>query len=350
MTTRNTEFLDRVRPDSNVDMHVHMVSLVEDDGNYVSKQLASGVVYQYLLRNLGLANRSDRERELHYVNLLKLCAIEDGGPDLMVLLALDWVYDDAGERDKRRSHLVIANDTVFRVCREHPEFIPAASVNPRRKDALEELDRVAELGAVMLKILPNLQGFDPGDPAFRPFWRRLAEHGIPLLSHTGYEHALPSINDSFGDPRRLVPALEEGCTVVAAHCAAAGTFHKVEYFDTFVGMLPRYPRLYGDISGFASPIRRSYVEPMLTSTLRRQRVLVGSDFPIPCLPMAFLKELGLRRARELSGDPNPLRRNINLFRALGVDDEVFQRAAKVILGIDDTSQSEPRPRSRRLRS
>ncbi len=361
MTTRSTRFLDRIRPDSIVDMHVHMLSLVEEEGNYISKELQSGVVYQYLMRNLGLANRSNREREHHYVHKLKLCVMDDEPPDLAVLLALDWVYDDQGERDKGRSHLVVSNDTVLRVCREHPEFLPAASVNPQRRDAFDELERMAEAGAVALKVLPNLQGFDPANPAYRPFWRRLAELGLPLLSHTGYEHALPSISDDYGDPRRLIPALEEGCTVIAAHCAAAGTFHAVEYFDHFTGMLPRYPRLYGDISGFASPIRRTYVEPMLGNSLRRRRVLVGSDFPIPCLPMVFLKELGLSKARELAFDPNPLRRNARLFRALGADDEVLQRAARVLLGLDqppaaDAGAAEadapaaPRPRSRRFRS
>ena len=30
-------------------------------------------------------------------------------------------------------------------------------------------------GAVLLKWLPSIQGFDPADPALTPFYRRLAE-------------------------------------------------------------------------------------------------------------------------------------------------------------------------------
>ena len=38
-----------------------------------------------------------------------------------------------------------------------------ASVNPTRKDALDELERVAALGAVLNKVLPNAMVFDPAD-------------------------------------------------------------------------------------------------------------------------------------------------------------------------------------------
>ena len=314
-------------------MHVHHVGIRRDEGHYLSQSLRHSVVYRYLLRNMGLASDADDEAlEAAYTGLLVRHAHEEGAPDKSVILALDWVYDEDGERDEARSHMVVSNEAVFELCRAHERLLPAASVNPARKDAIEALEEVWRQGAVLIKLLPNLQGFDPADPRFRPFWRRMAELGLPLLSHTGYEHALPTINDDYGDPARLTPALEEGCTVIAAHCAAAGRFHQVEHFNRFVGLLHRYKRLYGDISGFASPIRGGYLAPMLASRLRRSRTIFGSDFPIPCMAGAFIRDLGLARTRALQRDPNPLRRNLHLFEALGVDEEITRRGARLLLG------------------
>ncbi len=331
----------RIKPTDVIDMHVHLVAMDEGRGNYLSPKVRKGVVFQFLSRTLGLRADNDRGMEALFIQKLVEMIEAPGAPDKAVILALDGVYDEQGKPDKSNNHMVISNDSVFALCERHSKFLPAASVNPARADALEALEEVAERGAIMIKFLPNMQGFDPEDPRFVPFWERCAELGLPLLFHTGYEHALPSLNEAWGDPLRLVPALEAGCTVIAAHCAAAGRFHKIEYFNHFVSLLARYPRLYGDISGFASIIRASYLEPMLTGTLRRRRILFGSDFPIPCLVEPYVAQLGLRTTMALRKDDNPLRRNRRLFEALGLGDEIMTRAARLFLGQDQIQDPSP---------
>jgi predicted TIM-barrel fold metal-dependent hydrolase len=341
-------FRARISPQDVIDMHVHLVAMDPRQGHFLSPKVRRGVMFHFLRRVLGLKGETDGDLEEDYWQILARSMGEEGAPDKAVLLALDGVYDEHGEPDVANNHMVISNEAVFALCEAHPRFLPAASVNPMRADAMEALEAVAAQGAVMLKFLPNLQNFDPEEERFRPFWRRCAALGLPLLFHTGYEHALPSLNEDWGDPLRLIPALEEGCTVIAAHCAAAGRFHRYEYFNHFVSLLPRYPRLYGDISGFASPIRASYLEPMLAIKARRRRVLVGSDFPIPCVVEPFVGKLGMRRTVALRLDGNPLRRNRDLFEALGMDAPIMTRAARVLLGQDEAPVLAPEPGRRRL--
>jgi uncharacterized protein len=338
--------LATLQPHHVVDMHVHLIANDRDAGSYISPTLRRSVTYQFLVRSLGLGSVSDEDLAKVYLDQIQSWATATGGSDRYVLLGMDWVYDADGVVDEARSHLVVNNDAVFDACDGCDRFLAGPSINPQRADAIEALEDVAGRGAALIKVLPNMQGFDPADPAYLPFWTRIRELGLPILAHTGYEHALPSLNEDFGDPRRWSNALDAGCTVIGAHCAAAGKFHREEYFNAFTGMLSRYPRLYGDVSGFASPIRSSYLKPMLSSALRRRRLLVGSDFPIPCLPGPFVRQLGVRTVAQLRLDKNPLRRNRLLFESLGLGDEIMTRAAKVLLGVDTAPQPRPRRRSR----
>ena len=89
--------------------------------------------------------------------------------------------------------------------------------------AFDPLVAFAADGAVLLKWLPSVQGIDPADPRHRPFYRRLAELRLPLLSHTGAEESFTGADNALADPERLRLPLEEGVTVIAAHCAANGT-------------------------------------------------------------------------------------------------------------------------------
>src|ERR1043166_10189578 len=75
-----------------------------------------------------------------------------------VLLALDGVYDAGGNLDMKRTDFLISNAYALEVARKRPDrFLPGASVNPQRRDALDELERAAAGGAAPVKILPNAQ-------------------------------------------------------------------------------------------------------------------------------------------------------------------------------------------------
>ena len=129
-------------------------------------------------------------------------------------------------------------------------------INPKRRDAIDELECCAEAGAQVLKIHPPIQDVDPVEGRFRPFYRRIAEHGIVLMVHTGMEPAPGIVGHMFSDPARLAPALEEGCTVITAHAGMGGVFdNKRDYqhfFPNLVRLMRRFPNLYCDTSFIAS--------------------------------------------------------------------------------------------------
>jgi predicted TIM-barrel fold metal-dependent hydrolase len=317
-----------------IDTHVHLVGLREEHGCFVHPKMMRGPVFRFLRAMLGLADVERDELDEAYADRL-VELVEDSDLDAAGVLALDGVYDDAGRLDRERTRVLVGNDYCLEVCARSDRLLPICSVNPMRRDAIEELERVAGRGAVAIKTLPNSQGFDPGDERFEPFWRRMAALDLPLLTHTSFEHTIPPIDQSFGKPERLRRALDLGVVVIAAHCASAGVAHPFrEDFDTWVEMLSTYPNLYGDISAMASPARFPYIHRVLRERRAHGRVLLGSDFPIPVMPSLFVAKLGFRETRRLSRIDNPLQRNLEVFDALGVDGAAMRRAAK-ILRLDD---------------
>src|SRR4029077_198512 len=90
--------------------------------------------------------------------------------------------------------------------------------HPHPKERVAELERCVRRGAVLLKWLPIVQNFNPADERCFPLYEILAHHKVPLLSHTGGEKSLPTLDTSVADPMRLEPALKRGVTVIGAHC------------------------------------------------------------------------------------------------------------------------------------
>jgi uncharacterized protein len=107
-----------------------------------------------------------------------------------------------------------------------------------------------------------------------------------------------------------------------------------DYFETFVEMTRRYPRLYGDNSALAactfrarpSAIRRM-VEPELAG-----RILHGSDVPVPVTgALAWAGGLiSWREWRRSAAVANPLERDAQLKRALGFGEHTFTRLASLL--------------------
>lgn len=313
-----------------IDIHVHLLGLRPEHGCLISRKLQRGPAYHLLTRAVGLGGVRREELDAAYADRI-IALAELSELDAVGVLAFDGVYDQRGRLDRRRTHLLVGNDYCLEVCERSPKLLPICSINPQRADAIDELQRVAELGAVAIKTLPNSQGFDPMAGRHQRFWREMARLNMPLLTHTSFEHTIPPLDQALGKPERLVPALCEGVTVIAAHCAGAGTAHPVrEDFDTWHAMLERFPNLWGDISAMASLSRFQYIHRVLASPLARARTVLGSDFPIPINPVVFLPQLGLREVNRLRAIGNPLQQNLEVFRALGVDDAIMRRGVDLL--------------------
>src|ERR1051325_5584475 len=206
-----------------------------------------------------------------------------------VLLALDGVYDAGGNLDLTGTDFLISNRYVLETARKRPDrFLAGASINPQRRDALDELETVAAAGAALVKVLPNAQCFDPADKRYVPFYRALARLKLPLLSHVGYEFSLAGRDQSAGDPARLQNALEEGVTVIGAHGCSQGLFFYEPHLKTVAAFVGRYPRFSLDASALTLPNRVGMLFILKRHPEFQQRLVFGTDYPLPVLSYAAL--------------------------------------------------------------
>jgi hypothetical protein len=277
------------------DVHVHLAALpTPDNGCRLSRRMLRSPLTRFLAWQQGLPLHDPETANRRYVERLEreLSASERVGR--AVLLALDGVYDGAGRLDEPRTDFLISNDHLFAVTGKSTRLLPGVSVNPARRDALEELDRCAEKGAVLVKVLPNSQGFDPADRRFVPFYAALARLGLPLLSHVGYEFSLIGRDQSVGDIGRMVPALEQGVTVIAAHGCSSGLFFRERHFPTMLELARRYPRFYVDTSALTIPNRVGALLRLRRHPELFDRLIFGTDYPLPVLAYPCLGVLDWR--------------------------------------------------------
>ena len=201
-----------------------------------------------MLRQIGLAGTSVHAHDFDecYVAHLLNC-VRTSSLDAIVLLAQDEVYEPDGTRRPDLGTFYVPNDYVLRLAGEHPEFLPAVSIHPARRDAFDELDRCLAAGAVMLKLLPNCHNVDANDPRYRKFWERMAEAKLPLLAHTGGEHTVQVINAAYADPRVLTLPLE---------CAGSRSSPRTRRREA-ASTRPRIlRRVGGDAGKISKPLRR----------------------------------------------------------------------------------------------
>ena len=314
-----------------VDFHVHLFGMGDcGSGCYISAKQKKHVNYRFFLELLDLEENGRMDED--YVDRL-VEHVRGSSISKALLYAQDCRYDDAGRPDLEASSCHVPNEYLFRVVKRHPDlFIPCASINPRRADALDELERCAEAGARAVKIHPPTQAVDPGEARFRPFYRKAAERRIIVVVHTGTEHAAEITGHEHCDPARLEAALEEGCTVVAAHSGMANSFDREDFFPTLVGMVRRHPNLYCETANLASMLRWRNVPRVLSEPEVVARLIHASDFPFPSSALVFWNRLRPRSLFSLLSEKNLIERDLRLKRALGVPAEVFERGGR-LLGI-----------------
>lgn len=307
-----------------VDCHVHVNAFHPSHGR-TSKMLLGRPSFRYLRWRMGMQG-ADEETERALVASLAAELAGATEVDAAVILAFDAVYDDDGRIDEARTHLHVENRYVIELVKREPKMLFGASVHPYRRDAVAELERCATAGAVLLKWLPITQGMNPADPRCFPLYEALAHFGIPLLAHTGGEKTLPNIDITVADPALLRPALERGVTVIAAHCGTRSAPGETCFVDGFVRMAKEHERFYGDTSALNLPTRAYAYRKLLDDPGVRAKLVHGSDWPIPPIPMPG--NHGWRGAASLLRERNALRRDVLIKRALGLtESEYWERAA-----------------------
>ena len=257
--------------------------------------------------------------------------INESSLDAVLLLAMDYPYDPSGNCLKGKAKFYVPNDHVFRLAKKYSQIIPACSIHPARKDAIEELERSVENGAKVLKLLPNCHNVDCTDNQYRPFWQKLAKLGLPFLAHTGGEFSVPVLNPKFADPRILRLPLESGVKVIAAHGAGKSGILDPDYTKDLLRMMDAFPNLFTDNSALASPNRWRTIPALLEHKIQ-SRVIHGSDFPIPVGGFGpwvggLLKRQDYLRSRKIK---NPLERDVFIKQAVGFEESTLYRLRDII--------------------
>ena len=205
--------------------------------------------------------------------------------DVMAVL-LAWDAETATGRPR------VPNELVAEAVRDHPgTFVGFGSVDPLKGDrAVEELDRIAELGLKGVKLHPSLQAFAPNEERFWPLYERCQELGLATLFHTGtsgigagqpggqgirIDLARPILLDA---PAAAFPDLQ----IIAAHFG-------YPWHLELLAMALHKTNIKIDISGWAPRYIPAEVLRDMKGRLQDQ-FLFGSDYPF-IQPKRCLEEL-----------------------------------------------------------
>lgn len=295
-----------------VDAHTHVFCWGENPGDgFMSDVTQRALLTRLLVWMTKLKRESGKTLSAKMRNML-LRHLRESSLDYAVVLAQDAVYREDGSRNDAATHFYVSNDYVLDLARECPKVLPGVSINLWRSDALQELERCHAAGSRLVKIHTAIQGVDPSLERFDPFYRLARDLEMVLMFHTGYEHSCGVVSQEYADPARLARPLDHGLTVIAAHAGTCAFFDSQDFYPSFVRMMSRYPNLYGDTAVLATSVRWFALRRLSREPERlRNRIIHGSDYPLPPARLPFLLRTGLFPSEQR----NPLDMDLRIKRA-----------------------------------
>ncbi|MDH4318239.1 MAG: amidohydrolase family protein [Desulfobulbaceae bacterium] len=337
MNKSGENFQHRADRPSIIDMHCHVAGIgAGESGCWVSPALKNNFRYTVYLKAFGVT-KDELEEQGDGLLIARLAAELNRSRhvDAAVALALDGAVGRDGTLDYDQTEVYIPNNYVQREVARHDNLYFGASINPYRPNALDLLDEVKADGAVLLKWLPSIQHIDPADKGLIPFYDKLVDLKLPLLTHTGDERSFTSANHLLADPKRLELPLQRGVRVIAAHMASRGRTNGWPDFESLLALFARYPNLYGDISSLTQINRPGHLAKVLRHTHLYPRLLYGTDMPLINTPLVspyhFLFKLPLREIRQLRGIANCWDRDVRLKLALGMPEEILTNSYDLLM-------------------
>ena len=326
-----------------IDMHVHFGCPENDKNNcYWSKDFEKTIAYYAML----IITKSIFKKVTYehiYDSTMKTIG-KSKNVAKVVILGLDQVYDESGNPHREWTHLHTPNDFVMDLAEKNNRILFGASIHPYRSDWEAEMDKCLEHKAVLCKWIPSSMLIDPTSDKCIPFYNKLAKHNLPLLCHAGPEYAIPTSKpeyDEYNNPKYLKPALDQGVTVIIAHCATPyfWIFDK-KYHDDYEEFLSLFKesetkgwKLYADISAFASILRKTYIQE-LTKKIPSEKLVYGSDYPVPISEISHDKSRNIFRniinIVKASMIKNPLDKYSYLVKNMGSDKKVFFNMGNLI--------------------
>jgi predicted TIM-barrel fold metal-dependent hydrolase len=316
-----------------VDMHCHVAGIGSGSGCFVSPQLRDNWRFRSYLHSFGVSREELLEKGDSLVgDRISESLANSKFVSKAVLLALDGVVGSDGRLDTNRTEVYVPNEFVAEMAARHTNLLFGASVNPYRTDALERLEWAKAHGAVLIKWIPPIMEINPDDPKLVPFYKKMAELNLPLLSHTGREMSFSRAEEDFGDPEKLRLPLSLGVTVIAAHVASSQTYHGERGPDRLAKLMREYPNLYADISALTQVNKPGTLKQALTRPEFSGRLLYGTDFPLVNTMLVspwYSFRLSLQQKVAVWRTRNVWDKDVLMKHYLGVPRETFERPGKM---------------------
>ncbi|HET6244863.1 MAG: amidohydrolase family protein [Bacteroidetes bacterium] len=282
------------------DYHCHILGLgTGKSGNYINPKMTSWILpFKHLKFNV-FANaagvKNIKKSDQQYVERLITLAYQI--PGKFALLALDKFYRRDGSVNTSNTMAYVPNRLVYEISKQFPNhFFPCASIHPYRKNAINQLEKWAELGVKQIKWLPNSMGMDPSDKKCTEFYRKMVELDLVLLTHTGKEEAIPVWGfQHLGNPLLYRRPLDMGVKIIMAHCAGLGRNSDLDRkpsireknYKLFLRLMAEEQykgNLFGDISAMTQINRLGApLRAILKRTKIHHRLINGSDYPLPAV-------------------------------------------------------------------
>jgi aminocarboxymuconate-semialdehyde decarboxylase len=250
----------------------------------------------------------------------RLSDMDAEGVDIQALSCVPFVMYPEASAELGLTIARINNDALAAVCARHPDrFVPLASVPLQDPpSAAKELERAAHLGLRGVEIPPNVCGQGLDEPQFEVFWEvaeglhmvvcihpfdaspqgMLARYGLGNLVGNPYDTGLAAALLIYGG------VLERHADLRVVLYHGGGAFPSLlgrldmgyRVYPECQTAIPRPPSTYinqfaFDIIAFSQDMLR-----YLISTYGAERLVVGSDYPLPAglaHPVAEVKALGL---------------------------------------------------------
>ena len=167
-----------------------------------------------------------------------LSRMREDGVDLSVVLSI-----------ATNPHQQRAVNDFAAALNEREGLVAFGSVHPDAPDAMEELERIADMGLRGVKLHPDYQGFSVDEDRMIPLYKNISSLGLITVFHAGVDYGF---SPPYGaTPEKMARALRHiDSPVVAAHLGGVGCYTDVLrylcgenlYFDTAFtfSMLPKY--------------------------------------------------------------------------------------------------------------
>lgn len=152
-------------------------------------------------------------------------------------------------------------------------FIAFGSVHPDSPDAIEQLEKIKELGIRGVKFHPDYQNFMIDDKKMWPIYKKVSELGLIAVFHAGFDPLSPELIHAMPQASAKVVESFPDMITVLAHLGGMHKFDEVEKY-----LARGYKNLYIDTAMAYENIKQEQLLRIIDS-FGADRVLYGSDNP-----------------------------------------------------------------------